>query len=550
LGGGGGGGGGGGAARDLAALADLELDTEKNQYETQQSAAPSEEKKQQEISDALKKLDDLARREEDLAQQQRNGQQSAEKKWQQEMLRREAEDLQRELERQMGRQGQQGQQQGQGSSASGQAGESSQQTADGRQQAAQQALERLRQANEDLQRAVSGNASAADSRRAADRLREASDLLGRMQQQDATGELNQLAQTAGQLTSRQKQQADRVRELMAQIGAARAAGKQPKFPSEQELDQMVNDRQRVSDDLAHLTQQMRNASRDLGSTQPQASGKLRSALQGLDENELGTRLQRSSDYLRSGQFSDPLETGLTGDLQKLQQQLSDAARSLGNAQHTSEDAAVNRAMDDLARLRDQLDQLGGRSNSQTGQGQAGQAGQPNQAGGLNRNGQAGQGGQTGGQQAGVAGPAGGPANGGRRFPLGAYNTDPRITGHAVAPQQGPNPADTQRDIDQGLNLLNGMRAVVQDSPEAQAQLQSLIDEMRNLDLRRFTANPTLMDKERQQLVSRVDALELQLRQQLDETHGGTIRNTDPNRVPPGYEDSVAEYYRKLSSAGR
>ena len=38
---GGGGGGGGGAARDLAALFDLELDTEKNQYETRQSAPTS-----------------------------------------------------------------------------------------------------------------------------------------------------------------------------------------------------------------------------------------------------------------------------------------------------------------------------------------------------------------------------------------------------------------------------------------------------------------------------------------------------------------------------
>jgi len=70
--GGGGGGGGGGAARDLAALFDLELDTEKNQYETQQAAATSEEKKAQEIDDALKKLDELAKREENLAQQQRN----------------------------------------------------------------------------------------------------------------------------------------------------------------------------------------------------------------------------------------------------------------------------------------------------------------------------------------------------------------------------------------------------------------------------------------------------------------------------------------------
>ncbi|HEY7389759.1 MAG TPA: hypothetical protein VH640_14680 [Bryobacteraceae bacterium] len=550
FGGGGGGGGGSGAARDLAALADLELDTEKNQYETQKSAATSEEQKQQEIADALKKLDDLARREEELAQQQRNGQQSAEKKWQQEMLRREAEDLQRELERQTGQQGRQSQ----GSSASGQSGgkadsnsQSSEQASDGRQQAAQQALQRLRQANEDLQRALSGNASAADSRRAADRLREAADLLGRMQQQDATGELNQLAQTAAQLTSRQKQQADQVRELMAQIGAARASGKQPKFPSEQELDRMVNDRQRVSDDLGHLTQQVRNAARELAPTQPQASGKLRSALEGMDENDLGTRLQRSSDYLRSGQFSDPLETGLTNDLQKLQQQLSDASRALGNAQHTSEDAAINRAMDDLARLRDQLDRIGGGNNSQPGQG--GQSG-GQQAGGQQAGGQ-----QAGGQQAGglgnrVAGPGGGPANGGRRFPLGAYNTGNPRTGQAVAPQQGPNPADTQREIDQGLNLLNGMRAVVQDSPEAQAQLQSLIDQMRNLDLRRFSADPALVDQMRQQLLSRVDALELQLRRHLDEDHGGTIRNTDPSRIPPGYQDSVAEYYRKLSSAGR
>ena len=64
--------------------------------------------------------------------------------------------------------------------------------AEGRQQAAQQALERLRQANEDMRRATSQNASAADSRRAADRLREATDLLGRLQQQDARGRRPQL----------------------------------------------------------------------------------------------------------------------------------------------------------------------------------------------------------------------------------------------------------------------------------------------------------------------------------------------------------------------
>src|SRR5207244_11175476 len=57
----GGGGGGGGAGRDLASLFDLELDTQKNQYETQQSGS-SADRRAQDVNDALQKLDALARR--------------------------------------------------------------------------------------------------------------------------------------------------------------------------------------------------------------------------------------------------------------------------------------------------------------------------------------------------------------------------------------------------------------------------------------------------------------------------------------------------------
>jgi hypothetical protein len=525
----GGGGGGGGAARDLAQLFELELDTQKNQYETPQQAAASEEQKAKDIDDALKKLDELAKREEDLAQQQRNGQQTAEQKWQQEMLRREAEQLQQQMEQQLGQSGQQGGQSQQSSQSASASGQSSGQSA---QQSARQALDRLRQANEDMKRAASQSASSADSRRAADRLRQATDLLGGLQQQDASSRLNSMAQTADQLAAQQKQQADRVRELMAQQNAAHTAGRQQSYPSPKEIDKMVNDRQRVSDDLARLTQQMRESARELAPTQPGASTKLRSAIEGLDENDLGTRMQRSSDQLRTGQFSDAAETGLTNDLQKLGQQVADAAHALGNVQHGSDDAALNRAMDDLSRLRDQLSgptrQQGAQQNAQ-------------------------QGGQPGGQQPGAignrsAGPIGNaPGGAGNRNPGGGYDTgNSRISGRAVTPQQGSNPADAQRQIDQGLSVLNQMRGVVQDSPEARRDLQSLIDQMRNLDPSRFPGNPALVEQMHQQLISGVDALELQLRRQLQEKQGGTIRNTDPARIPAGYQDSVAEYYRKLS----
>jgi hypothetical protein len=141
--------------------------------------------------------------------------------------------------------------------------------------------------------------------------------------------------------------------------------------------------------------------------------------------------------------------------------------------------------------------------------------------------------------------------GDRQGNRGGWDTgDTHISGHAVAPQQGPNPGDTQRQIDQGLSVLNQVRAAVQDSPEARQQLQALIDEMRNLDPKRFPGNPALVEQMHQQLVSGVDALELQLRHQLDENRGGTIRNTDPTKIPAGYKDSVAEYYRKLSGGNR
>ena len=374
-----------------------------------------------------------------------------------------------------------------------------------------------------MKRAESQGANSAASRRAADRLREATDLLGGLEQQDAAGRLGSMAKKADELAARQKQQADHVRDLMAQQNAARTAGRTMKYPTPEEIDKMVEDRQQVSDGLSRLTQQMRDASRELAPTQPGASTKLRSALQGMDENELGTRLQRSSDQLRGGQFSDQAESALTSDLQKLGQQVTDASRALGNAQNASQDASINRAMDDLSRLRDQLGGQPSRAREQAGSGATG-------------------------QQSGPVGSAAGGAGNRQGNVYDNYDTgNTRISGRAVAPQQGSNPADAQRQIEQGLNLLNGVRSAVEDSPDAKRELQALIDQMRNLDPKRFPGNPALVEQMHQQLVSGVDALELQLRRQLEEKQGGTIRNTDPSKIPAGYQDSVAEYYRKLSA---
>ena len=99
---------------------------------------------------------------------------------------------------------------------------------------------------------------------------------------------------------------------------------------------MVDDRQQVADDLARLTQQMRARARELAPTQPAASSKLRSALDGMDENDLNTRMQHSSDGLRSGTFSDPGRNRPHQRPAKAGRRVGDAARALGSAQHASE----------------------------------------------------------------------------------------------------------------------------------------------------------------------------------------------------------------------
>ncbi|HET8695843.1 MAG TPA: DUF4175 family protein, partial [Gammaproteobacteria bacterium] len=116
----GGGGGGGLAGRDLSELYELEMDLEKNQYETE-NAPNSLDSPQESVDEAIAKLQELARRQEQLANRMNNSRNglTEQDRWQQESLRRETEELKRQLEQmqqqlaqaqqQQGQQGQQGQ---------------------------------------------------------------------------------------------------------------------------------------------------------------------------------------------------------------------------------------------------------------------------------------------------------------------------------------------------------------------------------------------------------------------------------------------------------
>jgi uncharacterized membrane protein YccC len=112
------------------------------------------------------------------------------------------------------------------------------------------------------------------------------------------------------------------------------------------------------------------------------------------------------------------------------------------------------------------------------------------------------------------------------------------------------PGDLQRNIQQdfrqNIEQLGQLRQQLQDDPEAARQVDSLIQEMQRLDPSRFRGNAGLTEQLHAQVLNDVDKLELQLRRQAEDK-SGQVRSTDAAPVPSGYQDAVADYFRRLSN---
>ena len=637
--GGGGGGGGGGAGRDLASLFDLELDTEKNQYETAQTGSPAEEQAKK-VDEALQKLDALAKRQEELSQQQENKAQNFQQRWEQEMLRREAEQLQHDMEQMQRQQGQQGGQQSASGGASGQGAQGkpgqSQQAQTGSSSGAdskdgntdprvQQSLERLRAANESMRRAgdqrQGGQQSSEEARRAAERLREATNLLGGAQKQQETGKLDSLSREAGRLTKEERAQADRIRSLAGQHDEDNGEPSPAQMASRaQELHKLAEDRQQLSDDLSRLQKGLRDTAREMAPNQPGTSSKLRDAVSEMDQSDLGNRVQRTADWLRRGinPNSNGTEDQIASDLKKLNDQVRQAQQGLGterDSQGRTGQGTETAALDHVDKLRSEIQRLssGSGQNGQrpgTQPGQAGQRGKPGQPGQTGQQGQQGQTGQTGpqgqqgqrgqaGQQQGQAGQRGqsqgsqqgggqqqsggqqqaggqqGSGQGGRQFGQrggeqqdgrsGDVGNDTRWGGgtgtvtynvntgnnqfdssrRAAAPDNSGVLPDSERTIQQGLQELNQLRQLAKNDPAALREIQDLVKEMQQLDPSRFPGNPAMVEQLHTQVLNDIDKLELQIRRNADDPQAGQVRTSKSPTVPAGYQDAVAEYYRRL-----
>ncbi|HEY6845801.1 MAG TPA: hypothetical protein VI320_06270 [Terracidiphilus sp.] len=602
---GGGGGGGGDSGRDLASLFDLELDTAKNQYETAQTTTPAEQR-EKDVEDTLAKLDALARRQEELANRQQNPQQSFQQRWEQETLRREAEQLARQMEQlaqsgsQSGQQSEQsGRQQGSSSqnSPSGQTGsQSSRSQSSGGQssgtpssdtasrqsseQRIEQALSRIEQATGAMKRGDDPGQNT-NAQKAAQQLRQASNLLAGTQQQLASGKIDSLTREADRLRQEESAQAGRIKDFASQQAPQGITDLGAMLARRRQLTQMAEDRQQLSDSLSNLQTNLRDTAREMASNLPGVAENLRDALKEMDNSDLDNRVQRSADWLRSGinPNSNGTEDQIAQGLAKLSQQLQQAQKGMGQAgqgerRGTEQDQAA--LVDQVERLRNQMESM---TRSLGGRGQAGQNGQPAQGvqGGqdgqqrfsegsrLSRNGE--QSGQAGGQDLQSRGPDNGQGQNGRQrgqsqqAQSGSNGGGGAVDGtvwnnintgnnrYGQPRQQSAssgdsfNFADSEDSYRRSMRELNQLRQMVTDDPQAAKDIAELTRQMQHLDPSRFRGNPAMVEQMHRELLSSVNQLELQLQ------HDGVspqARTGNPSDIPAGYQASVADYYRRLS----
>ena len=530
--GGGGGGGGGFAGRDLAELFELEMDLEKNQYETE-SAVSFENTPEAEFDEAIAKLQELARRQENLARQAARQQELTEQeRWQQEQLRRETEELRRELEElrqaaaqqqaQQGGQQQGGQQQGgqqQGGQQSGQQG--------GLANATTEAIRQLDNALQAMDRAQSqGEMTPEQAQRAIEQARRqldsALDQLTDQRQAAAEEAFSDLTERAETLLDEQRRIAAELQQVANESFRNRDGNGARQNPlSYEEAIDMSERKWAMQEDLEALEEDIQGVANQFRPQTPGASEELYDALADLQQTQAALRLGAAAARIRRGLADElaPFEGVTTAALEDLrrdtEQALATASREAREGQQQEQDA-TSELVAELQALRRELAQF-----------QNGAAGQ--QAGG----------GAQGGNRFGPGGGRGiyDPNRRGLGFwdPTGSpLSLDPEARERLEAQLQAAG-----RDL---LSLGTRLRAEDELTAAELEAIRRLGDALRS----GLSGNPELIEQEYLAMLNLMEQLELELAYRESGEGETAVRTQAPAGVAAEYEEAVAEYFRRLS----
>lgn len=504
------GGRGGQAGRDLTEMFEMEMDLEKNQYETGSSASPNP--RQQQMDEAADDLSELARRQQQLAKNlNQTRMPTPAQRWQQEMLRREVEELRERLE-QMQDPAESAQAQNQ-QAQNGQEGSTSSSGQSSRGEPAERQMDELRRRLDSAVRAMNDatreGSNPEDLRRAADeagrQLEGARDRAIEEREQAMQAALHDLAERADELYETQSAMEEQLQEAIrgVQVGS-NEFGRLDSGLTIDEEKELAKNKRRLQSRIQTLEQDARTTALQIDDQQPDAANQLRAGVEKLRELEIETRIAYAAVYIEQGEavYVVASESAVTDALRQLREDMQRAERLAGrggdNPAERLADNSVAESLAETQQLRRDLQRLAqGNANSAA----------PNATGRDDLQ-------QPGGQRA------------------SDIDIRRRIEGQAESLSQIIP------------DLFYGLRAAGTSAED--------IDELRRLsaDIRatEFSGNPELLEREARLALSLVEQLELALAKTERRNREGVWTNT-ADEIPDAHREIIADYYRRLGEAG-
>src|SRR6185437_6405792 len=329
------------SGRDLSQIYQLEMDLQKNQYESGAGASQQSPSADQQSQALMRRLQELAQRQQQLAEQlQHAPTPSPEQRWQQQSLQRQTEDLQRQLAAQA---------QGGNQGAPGSAGA-------GTSALSERLAAAIRAMGEASQAAGTGGAAGtmhgdapAAAQRAQQALSDAASELSRERAQQLQQSLAQLAARAAQLQGQQAASAQALQSVEGNGLGQRA---------------LADQKRALSSGVRQLDDAIAAAARAHREDAPGTAAALAHAQAAIRQGNLADRLDIAAQALDAGSVRAALpgERQLTQGLAEVQRQLQQAARIAGQGTAPA-GAGANQLADELARLRALRSQLQQQANA-------------------------------------------------------------------------------------------------------------------------------------------------------------------------------------------
>jgi hypothetical protein len=502
--------GGGQAGRDLSEMFELEMDLEKNQYETGDNATPNPP--EQQMEEAANELEELARRQEQLARNQNRSQTpTPEQRWQQEMLRRDVEELQRQLEEQSRQQQQAQSQSGQGASENESSGsQSSDREQSEREQSEREMSELQRRlssalrAMNDADEAMRNSADPDSLQRAMDeaqrQLEVARDSASEAQQRAMQAAVDELANRAEELHETQagleERLQDAVREVMSEDSDGDPLNSGLSYDEEAE---MAAEKRELLAEIQRLQRDAQSTAQTIEDDQPRVADEIRDGVTKLQDMEIEARIAFAAAYIEQGEavYVAASESAVTEALRQLRQDLQRAEGMISSAAdgEAGQGERMQASLDGVRALRRALQQAAA---------------------------------EDGGGLAGIR--AGGPDD-------RVESTGERVEDLEVAPALEQQAQEVSQEATALLRTLSNTGLEARDVD----QIRQLAADIRASD---FSGNPDVLAREARQALALVEQLELQLAKAVNSDDRG-IRSAANEEIPEQHREIVADYYRKL-----